>query len=238
MKTAIIVGATSGIGRSIAKLLVDNDYLVGITGRRTYLLEEIKSENPDKYIISTLDNTLLNTIPASLTQLTQQLGKLDLLVISSGTGNINTKLHFDIEKQTIDTNVSGFTAVTDWTFNYFQKQKYGQLVAISSIAGLRGNHQAPSYSATKAYQINYLESLRIKAAKTALPIFITDIRPGFINTDMAKGEGLFWVAPADKAASQILKAIRKKKRIAYITRRWRVIALLLKLLPNWAIEKI
>ena len=175
MKTAIIVGATSGIGRSLATLLVDNDYRVGITGRRTQLLEDIKSKNPDQYSIANFDTTHLNTITAHLTQLAQQLGKLDLRVISSGTGNINTKLHFDIEKQTIDTNVCEFSAVADWTFNYFQKQKYGQLVAISSIAGLRGNHQVPSYSATKAYQTNYFESLRIKAAKTALPIFITDI---------------------------------------------------------------
>jgi short-subunit dehydrogenase len=238
MKTAIIVGATSGIGRSLAKLLVDNDYLVGITGRRIQLLEEIKSEKPDKYIIKSFDTTHLNIIPANLAQLTKELGKLDLLIISSGTGDINTGLHFDIEKQTIDTNVSGFTAVADWAFNYFQKQKYGQLVAISSIAGLRGNHQAPSYSATKAYQINYLESLRIKAAKTSLPIFITDIRPGFVNTDMAKGDGLFWVSPVETAAGQTFKAIRKKKNIAYITKRWGIIARLLKLLPNWAIERI
>jgi len=238
MKTAIIVGATSGIGRSLATLLADSDYRVGITGRRTQLLEEIKSEDPDKYITANFDTTHFNTIAANLDQLAQQLGKLDLLVISSGTGNLNAELRFDIEKQTIDTNISGFTAVADWAFNYFQQQGYGHLAAISSIAGIRGNHQAPSYSATKAYQINYLESLRIKAVKTSLPIFITDIRPGFVNTDMAKGDGLFWVAPVEKAAGQILNAIRRKKRTAYITKRWGIIGRLLKLLPYWAIDKL
>ena len=238
MKTAIIVGATSGIGRSLATLLADSDYRVGITGRRTQLLEEIKSEDPDKYITANFDTTHFNTIAANLDQLAQQLGRLDLLVISSGIGSLTTKLRFDIEKQTIDTNVSGFTAVADWAFNYFQQQGYGHLAAISSIAGIRGNHQAPSYSATKAYQINYLESLRIKAVKTSLPIFITDIRPGFVNTDMAKGDGLFWVAPVEKAAGQILNAIRRKKRTAYITKRWGVIGRVLKLLPNWAIDKL
>ena len=238
MKTAIIVGATSGIGRSLATLLADSDYRVGITGRRTQLLEEIKSEDPDKYITANFDTTHFNTIAANLDQLAQQLGKLDLLVISSGTGNLNAELRFDIEKQTIDTNVSGFTAVADWAFNYFQQQGYGHLAAISSIAGIRGNHQSPSYSATKAYQINYLESLRIKAVKTSRPIFITDIRPGFVNTDMAKGDGLFWVAPVEKAAGQILNAIRRKKRTAYITKRWGIIGRLLKLLPNWAIDKL
>lgn len=179
MKKAIIVGATSGIGRNLATLLINDSYQVGITGRRTNLLEDIKSENPDNYKTKAFDITDLKNIPEYLMQLTHELGGLDLLIISSGTGDINKELDFDTEKQTIDTNVSGFTAVADWAFNYFQQQKHGHLVAISSIAGLRGNSQAPAYSATKAYQINYLESLRIKAHKLCcpflLPIFAPDL---------------------------------------------------------------
>ena len=238
MKKVIIVGATSGIGRSLAKLLADNNYLVGITGRRTNLLEDIKAEKPDSYIIKSFDTTQTQTIPKHLNELSQELAGVDLLVISSGTGDLNESLDFEIEKRTIDTNVSGFTSIAGWAFNYFQTQGYGQLVAISSIAGLRGNYQASSYSATKAFQINYLEGLRIKAAKASLPIYITDIRPGFVNTEMAKGDGLFWVAPVDKAALQIFKAIQKKKKIAYITKRWRILAQLLKSLPNSVIEKM
>lgn len=238
MKKAIIVGATSGIGRRLAEILVENGYLVGITGRRIHLLEEIKSEKPESYFIKAFDTTHTATVAQHLEQLVESLKGLDLLIISSGTGDLNDTLDFEIEKKTIETNVAGFTAIADWTFNYFREQKYGQLVAISSIAGLRGNRQAPSYSATKAYQINYLESLRIKAAKSSLPIFITDIRPGFVNTEMAKGEGLFWVAPVDKAAKQLFIAIIKKKKVVYITRRWKIIAHLLKFLPNWAIERI
>jgi short-subunit dehydrogenase len=238
MKRAIVVGATSGIGRSLAKLLVENGYQVGITGRRINLLNEIKAENPGNYFIKCFDTTDFQNIPSCLNELTNDLNGLDLLVISSGTGDINILLDFEVEKRTIDTNVSGFTIVADWTFNYFLNQKHGHLVAISSIAGLRGNNQAPSYSATKAYQINYLESLRIKAAKTKLPILITDIRPGFVNTEMAKGEGLFWVAPVEKAARQIFNAIQNKKKITYVTKRWGMIARLMKLLPNWIIERM
>ncbi len=238
MKKAIVVGATSGIGRNLARLLVEGDYQVGITGRRLNLLEEIKKENSEKYIIKPFDITQTQTIFTSLNELVQSLGGLDLLILSSGTGDLNDKLDFDIEKRTIETNVSGFTAISDWAFTFFQEQKYGQLVAISSIGGLRGNRLAPSYSASKAYQINYLESLRIKAAKTKLPIYITDIRPGFVDTEMAKGEGLFWVIPVEKAAKQISKAIQKKKKVAYITKRWVIAAHLLKLLPNFLIEKM
>lgn len=238
MKKAIVIGATSGLGKALAGLLVENDYQVGITGRRVNLLEEIKTTSPNSFLIKPFDIKETQNIPQYLNDLTQELGGLDLLIISSGTGDLNEKLDFEIEKRTNDTNVNGFTAIADWTFNLFQEQKHGQLVAISSIAGLRGNHLAPSYSASKAYQINYLESLRIKASKLKLPIFITDIRPGFVNTDMAKGDGLFWVAPVDKASFQIYNAIIKKKKIAYITKRWGMLAWIMKSLPNWVIEKM
>ena len=238
MKKAIVVGATSGIGKSLARLLVENGFQVGITGRRTQLLEEIKAKNPDNYFIKTFDVNQTNETATSLDELVSELGGLDLLIISSGTGDINNELDFSIEKNTIETNVAGFTAVADWSFRYFQQQKHGQLAGISSIGGLRGNRQAPSYSATKAFQINYLESLRIKAANLKIPIFITDIRPGLVDTEMAKGEGLFWLEPVEKAANQMFKAIRKKRKIAYITKRWGLLAILLKLVPNGLIEKM
>ena len=238
MKKAIIVGASSGIGRGLAKLLVENDYIVGITGRRTHLLEEIQNENPGQYIIKTFDVADSQSISEHLTVLTQELGGLDLLVISSGTGDLNENLDFDIEKRTIDTNVSGFTAIADWAFNYFQNQKYGHLVAISSIAGLRGSRSAPSYGASKAYQINYLQGLRQKACNIKAHITITDIRPGFVDTRMAQGEGKFWVAPVDKASRQIFKAIKAGRKVVYITNRWRPIAYLLRMLPDWVYNKM
>jgi len=233
MKKAIVVGASSGIGKGIAQVLVENDYKVGITGRRTILLENLKKENPDNFFIKTFDTTDIINIPQYLDELTQQLGGLDLLIISSGTGDLDDDLDFEIEKKTIDVNVSGFTAVADWAFNYFKHHNYGHLVAITSLAGLRGNRITPSYSASKAYQIIYLEGLRQNATKHKYPITITDIRPGFVDTDMAKSEIMFWVASVNKASMQIYKAIMAKKRVVYVTKRWRLIALLVKILPNF-----
>jgi short-subunit dehydrogenase len=99
--------------------------------------------------------------------------------------------------------------------NYFKKQGHGHLVNISSIAGLIGNGEAPSYNATKAFQINYLEGLRLNAYKSRVNIHVTDVRPGFVDTDMAKGDGLFWVAPVEKAAQQIFTAIKRKRKVYY-----------------------
>lgn len=237
-KKAIIVGATSGIGRELAKLLSNNNYIVGITGRRTILLEEIKSENPTSYFIKTLDITDTEQTEQRLNELKKEIGGLDLLILSSGIGDLNDNLDFEIEKRTIETNVLGFTLITNWAFNYFEEQKSGHLVAISSVGGLRGSRQAPAYNATKSFQMNYLEGLRQKAKKLNTNISVTDIRPGFVDTDMAKGEGLFWVSKVDKAAQQIFDAINRKKRVAYVTKRWRIIASILKNLPRPIYDKM
>lgn len=232
MKKAIVIGATSGIGKGLAKLLANNSYTVGITGRRIELLNALKFEYPDSYLIKAFDVTNTSTVAEILNELTAELGGLDLLIISSGTGDLNEPLDFEIEKRTIETNALGFTCVADWAFNYFRRQKNGHLVAITSIGGLRGSRHAPSYSATKAYQINYLEGLRQKATSLKLPIFVTDIRPGFVDTAMAKGEGQFWVMPVEKTVSQIYTAIRGKKKIVYVTKRWRLLATIFKRIPS------
>ena len=238
MKKAIIVGATSGIGKGLAKLLADNNYKVGITGRRTNLLTELKNENPDRYIIKAFDITDTNNLSQQLEEIVNELGGLDLLVISSGTGDLNENLDFKIEKRTIDTNIYGFTAVADWAFNYFENQEFGHLVAITSVAGLRGSREAPSYNATKSYQINYLEGLRQKAKKINKPIFVTDIRPGLVDTDMAKGEGLFWVMPVKKITKQIFKGIKNKSKVVYVTKRWGIIGRLLKITPRFIYDRM
>jgi short-subunit dehydrogenase len=237
MNRAIIIGATSGIGKELAMLLVRDGFKVGITGRREILLNELHSLYPDQFTkrsfdISSADNSI------ELSGLVRQLGGLDLLILSSGTGDLNEELDFEIERKTIDTNVIGFTEIIDWSYQYFQKQKYGHIVAISSIAGIKGGRNAPSYNATKAYQINYLEGIRQKAHKQKLSIYVTDIRPGFVDTDMAKGEGKFWVASKGKAAQQIYSLIKRKKPVGYITKRWKIFALMLKILPTWIHKRL
>ena len=125
-----------------------------------------------------------------------------------------------------------------YVFNYFVAQGHGQIALTSSLSALRGNSWTPAYSASKAYMSTYAEGLAIKAYKLKKDITITDIRPGFINTKMAKGNRQFWVAPVHKAAEQIAKAIEKKKRVVYITRRWWLIAQIMKWLPYSIYKRI
>lgn len=232
MKNAVIIGGTSGIGKGLASILAAHNYNVYITGRRENLMQN------SGYEYRLMDVTNIDDTTKKLDELALLLGNIDLFIISAGTGDVNNSLDFETEKRTIDVNVLGFTAIADWAFRYFEKQKCGHLVAISSVAGLRGSFIAPAYNATKAYQINYLEGLMVKAAKLKLPVTITDVRPGFVDTDMAKGDGLFWVASVDKACSQIYNAIKKRKRVVYITKRWRLIAVIIGLLPFCLYRKV
>ena len=185
---------------------------------------------PEQIIYSKIDNNEISSLEQNLNELTNRLGGLDILILCSGIGNINSELDFKVEQQTISVNVTAFTKIADWTILYFQKQNYGQFAAITSIAGMTGGNEAPAYNASKAYQINYLSGLRKKMEKLRLPIFITDIRPGFVDTDMAKGNGKFWVASVKKASSQIITAIKAKKKLVYVTRRWRLIGFVLRVI--------
>jgi short-subunit dehydrogenase len=161
-----------------------------------------------------------------------------MAIVCSGVGDINPLLDYTIEKPTIETNVMGWTFVIDMLYNIFERQKYGHLVAITSIGGLRGEPMSPAYSASKAYQINYMEALRKKAFKDKGQILVTDIRPGLVDTAMAKGDGLFWVMPVEKVARQICNAIQKQQSKAYVTKRWCILANIIKILPYWIYKRM
>jgi len=237
IKRIIIVGATSGIGRKMAELYAAAGNIVGITGRRKELLDEIENMFPDKIKTECFDVTGYENIER-LKALIQKLGGLDILVYSSGFGDLSKQMDWEIDKPTVDTNVYGFIQITNWAFNYFTRQEYGSMAVISSIAANRGNSWAPAYSASKAFQSNYFEALAIKTKKMKKNIGIICIEPGFVNTNMAKGYKKFWVVPLEKAARQIITGIEKKKQKVYVSKRWWLVARLMRLTPFWLYKKI
>ena len=222
----IIIGATSGIGKALFEKYANENNMIGIIGRRANLLDELYQKYPSKTIPAKADITKFEEIEQAICTLHETLEHIDIAIVCAGSGEINSTLDYAVERLTIDTNVVGWTFVIDMFYHIFEQQDRGHLVAITSVGGLRGEPMAPAYSATKAYQINYMEALRKKAFKNGGHIIVTDIRPGLVDTAMAKGEGLFWVMPVEKVARQIISAIRKKKSKAYVTRRWYILAII------------
>jgi short-subunit dehydrogenase len=238
MKKAIIIGASSGIGKELAIVLAKNDYEVGLMARRIELLEALKNEIPTKTHVGHIDLSKASEAIEKFKNMIQTMQGIDLVVINSGIGFLNPELDWSKEQQTLDVNVYGFCALAGEVYKFFAKQGQGHVVGISSIGALRGNPIAPAYNASKAFMSNYLEGLRKKAFQEKLSIVVTDIKPGFVDTGMAKGEGKFWVATPQKAAEQIYSAINKQKQHAYITHRWRLIGWVLKLMPNWLYQRV
>jgi short-subunit dehydrogenase len=238
MKRAIVIGASSGIGKELAVVLSQNGFAVGLMARRIDLLEELKSNLPNFAFLRRADISDPSCAMAILENLIEEMGGVDLIIISAGTGFINPDLNWAMEKKTVDVNVCGFIAIANVAFRHFEQAGRGHLVGISSIAAIRGNGAAPAYSASKAFMSNYLEGLRVRARKTGLHILVSDIQPGFVDTAMAQGPNLFWVAPPQKAARQIYKAIQRKAKHAYVTKRWSVIGWLFKILPDFLYAKL
>jgi short-subunit dehydrogenase len=232
MKKAIVVGASSGIGRELALILSKKGYAVGVMARRIQLLDELRNQVGSELFVKQIDVSDAETAMKTLADFIKEMGGADLIVISAGTGDIYRGLDWRLEKEIIGTNVTGFAAVANVAIRHFTERGSGHLVGISSIAALRGGRRATAYNASKAFESNYMEGLRQKVTRLRLPITITDVKPGYVKTAMAKGNRIFWAAPADVAAIQIYDAIERKKSHAYITRRWRLIAWLLKVLPD------
>jgi short-subunit dehydrogenase len=235
LKKAIIIGGTSGIGQGLATILLTNNYKVGLTGTKKNIIKDLQNLGQKNLEVKYL-NCLTDNISERITELVKILGGLDLLIFSAGIGNLNNNLGFEVENNANKLNVLAFTEIADWSYRFFEKQSHGHFVAITSISGLFGCRISPAYHAAKSYQINYLEALRQKARrarKTGKSIYVTDIRPGFVDTPMTKGKKMFWVATKDKAAKQIFELIKKKRGYGYVTNRWRIVAVIIKILPTW-----
>jgi short-subunit dehydrogenase len=232
MKKVIVIGGSSGIGKALVKVLLNNNYRVGLSGVERDDVTELKTTHAQNLIIQYIDCSQENC-SREILELTHQLGGLDLLVFSAGIGHLNKDLGYPVENKANMVNVLGFTEVVDWSYRYFQKQGSGHLVALSSFSGLFGYRTSPAYTAAKGYQINYLEALRQKAYHSKLPIYVTDVRPGFVDTEISRELKRFWVITPERAANMIYKAILKRRSMIYVAGRWRVLSWVIKLLPDW-----
>lgn len=237
-KRAVVVGASSGIGREVALLLLERGYTVGVAARREDRLMELKDAYGDRVVVSAIDVTAQDAAQR-LRELIGRLGGMDLYFHASGIGKQNRELKEDIELRTVETNGMGFARMIGEAYRYFAEQGGGHIAAISSIAGTKGLGPAPSYSATKAMQNVYLQALEQQARQRGLKIRFTDIRPGFVDTALLDGDFHYpMMLKSKKVALDILKAIEHRRHVVVIDWKYRLLTALWSCLPRWVWRRI
>ncbi|MEX0723411.1 MAG: SDR family NAD(P)-dependent oxidoreductase [Gracilimonas sp.] len=239
MKNIIITGATSGIGRELALQYADKGNKVGLIGRRTERLQELKDEIGDLAFIRSLDVTDHERAEKIYQELIEEMGGMDIMVLNAGIGRIQMLPPWRAESKMIEVNALAFAHGCHFAFEYFCKKGEGQIVGMSSMASLLAHHRAAAYTATKHFISNYMVSYRQKAKRVDADITITEIRAGYIWTEMTeRAKGMFWVAPVEKAVRQMVKGIDKRKNYLYVTKRWRLLAWVVKCVPEWVWNRI
>ena len=225
MKKAIVVGASSGLGREVALLLREQGWTVGVAVRRVDRLADFE-------LRAQIDVTA-DDAGRQLLQLVERVGGMDLYFHASGIGHQNRELKEDIELQTTETNAVGFTRMVGTAYRYMSEHGGGHIAVISSIAGTKGLGPAPSYSATKALQNAYVEALEQLANARKLNISFTDIRPGFVDTDLLNdGNRYPLLLNKERVARDIVRSIVKRRHVRVIDWRWRAITWLWHRIPR------
>lgn len=162
------------------------------------------------------------------------MGVPDIVIANAGvsTGTLNSEKEDLVTfKRVIDINLYGVMHTFLPFMHTFKKRKSGQLVGISSVAGIRGLPGSGAYSTSKAALMNYLESLRIEM----LPfnIQVTTIAPGYIKTPMTHSNpyAMPFILEVDKAARLFIKAINRKEKFIIIPWQMNIVGRLMRLLP-------
>ena len=228
MGKAIVIGASSGIGMEVAKLLIADGWTVGVAARRVELLQTLGAAAVEPIDVTT------ETATEHLRSLINKIGGMDLFFYASGIGKQNRELKEDIELATVQTNGLGFTRMIGEAYRYFAEQGHGHIAAITSIAGTKGLGPAPSYSATKAMQNVYLQALEQQANARGLKIRFTDIRPGFVDTALLSGDFKYpMMLKPERVAEDIVSAIKGRKHIRVIDWKYRLMTALWRRIPRW-----
>ena len=232
MKKAIIIGATSGLGREIALNLQRDGWSVGVAGRRVELLKEFA-------IYEQIDVTAEDAVEG-VERLLEKLGEMDLFVNVAGVGFQNATLDPKVEKHTFDVNGYGFMRMVGWAYNYFKRERReGHIAVISSIAGTKPLGTAAAYSATKRMQSHYITALSQLARMEHLNIHFTDIRPGFAATDILNPNKHYPMMMSKERAGRLAtKAILRKKRVAVIDWKFAVLTFFWSLIPRCVWERL
>ncbi len=217
-KVAWVVGASSGIGAAVARELARRGATVAISARRDERLRQVSGGD---MLVVPLDVTDAASVAAAALRVSEELGPIDLAVLSAGYWKQMDPANWDTEvfDQHIRVNLVGMSNSIAAVLPGMLRRRHGVIAGIASVAGYRGLAGSEAYGATKAAQINLLESLRVHIARTG--VRVTTICPGFVRTDLTAGNSfpMPFMIETDEAARSICDGLeRERTEIVFPTR--------------------
>ena len=238
MKTrfAIVIGASSGIGRELVRQLASEGTKVAAVARRTELLDALKVENPDRILTYSHDVTDFESAEKLFMQMTHDLGGLDLFIYNSGIIPVVEPNEYSFEKDqaTVDVNVTGAVRWCNLAAERFLNTKSGTMIGLGSVAGDRGRSGSPVYNSSKAFLHTYMEALRNRLATSG--VNVVTIKPGPVDTEMTQHLSMSKMS-ATKAAEIILSK-RGKNGEFYLSPLHRAIFYVIKRVPSPIFRKL
>lgn len=243
-KTAIIVGASSGIGAALAEELARRDYRLGLMARREDKLREVADGISRRHGVVVLTRTVdvreTASVQPAIADLAADLGEVDLLIANAGIigARRSGNGHLEVDRQIMETNLMGAIATIDAGVGLFKAAGRGHIVGISSISAFVGIPGSAAYSASKAALTNYLAALRTEVGHKGLRI--TTIHPGFVATELTPNmEKYPFVAQPEAVAREICEAVARGAKEAIVPRwPWAALMPALRLLPDAIIRRV
>lgn len=245
LRSVIVIGATSGIGRAVVERLANEGVRVGIAGRREDRLKEIQERLGAERVSYRVMDVTEASATAALDELIAEVGTPDALLYASGIGKQNPTLDADIELRTVETNCMGMVRLVDHFVNYvkrepaYNKKHKAHIAVITSVAGTMGMGPAPAYSATKSMQSAYLVALAQHARMEHIAISVGDIRPGFVATDILNPEKRYpMLMSVERAARFVVRSLRHHQRITIFDWRYRLLVGFWRCIPRCVWERL
>jgi short-subunit dehydrogenase len=242
-KVVFLTGASSGIGEALAIDLSQKGAILGLFARRKDLLEQLTDKcqkSGGKARVFAGDVVDETAVTEAAEKLRKEFGKIDVLICNAGIGGVSHAKNLTNEgvKRVIEVNLMGAVYAVNAVLPQMLEQKSGHLVAISSLAGIRGLPRSASYSASKGAMTNFFESLRLDLIGSGVDVTI--IQPGFIRTPLTaeRANKLPFLMELDEAVPYFVRAIEKKKRFSAFPWPLATFVRLGRVFPGWLYDKI
>ncbi len=242
--TALLIGASSGIGEALARKLAQEGYHLALVARRAELLEALCAEINTKHGAGraqayTHDVTHYSEAPALFQKILADLGRLDLIVYNAGV-QFPVKLDeydFAKDQQMMAVNALGAMAWLNLAAQFCERAGGGHIVGVSSVAGDRGRVGAPGLNTSKAALSTFLEALRNRLTRKG--VHVLTVKPGMVATEMLKAaERVIWVVTPEQVANDVWKAIRARQQVIYTPARWGLMLFVIRNLPSFIFRRL